>query len=104
MRLKDDALTCNKTGQKATIIKNISELRELGHIKVLNEYLCFPLSITFAQTQLGNNYVILVWESETQLFDFFFRKPKQKAAEESLLLANISIIRLTFWWTELMTW
>lgn len=94
MRLKDDALTCNKTGQKATIIKNISEPRELGHTKVLNEYLHFPLSITFARTQLGNNYVILMLESETQLFDFFFRKPKQKAEEESLFLANTPIIRL----------
>lgn len=101
MRLKEDALIYKKIGQKSTIIKNISELSELGHTKVLNEYLHFPLSVTFAQTQLGN--VILMWESERQLFDFFFRKPKQKANEESLLLANanIPIIRLTFGWTEL---
>lgn len=83
MRLKEDALICNKTGQKSTIIKNISELSELGHTKVLNEYPYFPLSGTFAQTQLGNNYVILMWESEIQLFDFFFRKPKQKAKEKA---------------------
>lgn len=104
MRLKEDTLICNKIGQKSTIIKTISELSELGHTKVLNDYLHFPLSVTFAQTQLSNNYVILMWESERQLFNFFFRKPKQKAEEESLLLANaganIPIIRLTFWWIE----
>lgn len=78
MRLKEDALICNKIGQKSTIIKNISELSEPGHTKVLNEYLHFPLSVTFAWTQLGNNYAILMWDSETPPFDFFCRKPKQK--------------------------
>lgn len=79
MRLKEDVLICNKIGQKSTIIKNISELSEPGHTKVLNEYLHLPLSVPFAWTQLGNNYALLMWESETPPFDFFFRKPTQKA-------------------------